>query len=52
MVYLVALIAVVLLCAAALGSRRLYRDFDGHPPGDSSSQCALPVNQRTGGWTC
>lgn len=50
--YLFALITVVLLCAAALGGHRLYRDFDDHPPGNSSSQCALPVSQRTGGWTC
>jgi hypothetical protein len=49
--YLLALIAVLLLCTAALGGQALYRDFAGHS-GGSSSQCALPVSQRTGGWTC
>jgi hypothetical protein len=47
-----ALIAVVLLCTAAVGGRALYRDYDGHSSGGSSSQCTLPVSQRTGGWTC
>jgi hypothetical protein len=29
-----------------------YQDYLKSNPGDSSSQCAKPVSQRTGGWIC
>jgi len=46
------IVAVVLLCTAAIGGRALYRDFTGHSSNDGSSQCSKPVSQRHGGWTC
>jgi hypothetical protein len=47
-----AIVAVIVMCTAAIGGRALYRDFAGHSSGGSSSQCSKPVSQRTGGWTC
>lgn len=43
------LAAAVLLCTAA-GGAVAYRDFSSHA--GNSSQCSLPVAERTGGWTC
>lgn len=47
-----AIVAVIVLCTAAIGGRALYRDFTGHSSNNGSSQCSLPVSQRHGGWTC
>jgi hypothetical protein len=39
-----ALLAAVLYASAATS--------DPHPPDQNVDQCAVPVAQRTGGWTC
>jgi hypothetical protein len=49
---LLAIVAVVVLCTAAIGGRALYREFAGHSSNNGSSQCSKPVSQRHGGWTC
>jgi hypothetical protein len=48
----ITLAALVLIPHGSAGSSSRYADYLNPNQSQNNHQCSLPVDQRTGGWTC